>query len=290
LALDPSRNVRAAAVPGLFAIEGHGLDDFLVELLDDEDPQLLMTVAGLLDGARDRGVVAPALLTTFERISAAQRETWRDARLALLERIAQLGDESLATRLLPFLNDYDPRVAGAVVEVLQAWTGGEYTAQPERLPRAPVPDLAETRALERSTLRLHLSGGGTLSIELMADQALTNVARTVRLARVGYYDGLTFHRWAPNFVIQGGSPGANEYQGDGPYTRDEVGGLHWRGTVGVSTRGRDTGDGQIFINLVDNPRLNHDYTVIGRVVDGYDVLDAVLEGAVIERAEVVDSR
>ena len=110
------------------------------------------------------------------------------------------------------------------------------------------------------------------------------------LARAGYFDGLTFHRWAPNFVIQGGSPGANEYQGDGPYTRDEVGGSHWRGTVGLSTRGHDTADSQIFINLVDNVRLDYDYTVFGVVSEGLDVVDAVFEGAVIERAEVRGGR
>jgi peptidyl-prolyl cis-trans isomerase B (cyclophilin B) len=54
----------------------------------------------------------------------------------------------------------------------------------------------------------------------------------------------------------------------------------------VSTRGRDTGDGQIYVNLVDNVRLDHDYTILGTVVGGLDVVDAVREGDVIERAEV----
>jgi cyclophilin family peptidyl-prolyl cis-trans isomerase len=92
----------------------------------------------------------------------------------------------------------------------------------------------------------------------------------------------------PNFVIQGGSPGANEYMGDGPFMRDEVGLLsHRRGTVGISTRGRDTGDAQIFVNLVDLPRLDHTYTVFAEVIEGMDVVDAILEGDVIERVEVV---
>ena len=66
--------------------------------------------------------------------------------------------------------------------------------------------------------------------------------RFARLAGSGYYNGLTIHRIVPNFVIQGGSPGANEYVGDGAFMRDEVGPLsHARGTLGISTRGRDTG-------------------------------------------------
>ncbi|MEZ4456978.1 MAG: peptidylprolyl isomerase [Gemmatimonadales bacterium] len=64
--------------------------------------------------------------------------------------------------------------------------------------------------------------------------------------------------------------------------------FHERGTVGISTRGRDTGDAQIFINLVDNLRLDFDYTVIGRVTQGLDVVDAILEGDVIDRIDLVD--
>jgi cyclophilin family peptidyl-prolyl cis-trans isomerase len=291
LGVDPSPNVRNEAVQGLFSVEGHGLDDFLLTQLAGDDPQLLITVAGLLEGAPDRTRVALAALTAFERVSRAERETWRDPRLALLARLSELGDASLTLRMTPFLHDYDPVVATSVAQLLGAWTGRAHVAEAAPLPRAVVPTRAELRTLEASMLTLHMSGGATLVIELLADQATTNVARVVRLAYSGYYDGLTFHRWAANFVLQGGSPGANEYQGDGPYTRDEVGGMpHWRGTVGISTRGRDTGDGQLFINLVDNPRLDHEYTVIGRLVDGYDILDSLLEGSVIERAEVAEVR
>jgi cyclophilin family peptidyl-prolyl cis-trans isomerase len=54
----------------------------------------------------------------------------------------------------------------------------------------------------------------------------------------------------------------------------------------VSTRGRDTGDGQLFINLRDNPRLDYDYTVWGRVVSGLGAIDAILEGDSILRVEI----
>ena len=92
----------------------------------------------------------------------------------------------------------------------------------------------------------------------------------------------------PNFVIQGGSPGANEFIGDAAFMRDEVGSWpHVRGAVGISTRGRDTGDAQIFIDLVDNPRLDHEYTVFAQVLNGMDVVDQILEGDVIEKIEIL---
>jgi len=68
------------------------------------------------------------------------------------------------------------------------------------------------------------------------------------------------------------------------FLRDELGTLpHPRGTVGMSTRGHDTGDAQWFVNLRDNRRLVRDYTVFGEVTDGIAVVDAVLEGDVIAR-------
>ena len=133
-----------------------------------------------------------------------------------------------------------------------------------------------------------MTGRGTFELRLLPDEAPVTALHIANLAREGYYNGLTFHRVAPNFVIQGGSPGANEYAGQGPFMRDEVGlRSHRRGTVGISTRGRHTGDAQIFVNLVDSPRLDHTYTVFAEVVNGMDVVDAIIEGDGIERVELV---
>jgi cyclophilin family peptidyl-prolyl cis-trans isomerase/HEAT repeat protein len=289
--LDPDPNVRTVAIQELFERRGHEIDDLLILQWVDNDPQLILTSARLLGGSPLGFPVAAAALNALERISKARRETWRDPRMALLTLVGELGNASLDDRLRPFLSDYDPVVAARVAETLERWTGEPVTASPRPLPRIALPDAEDLRAMEQTTVALHMRKGGTIEIQLLPYLATTNAFRFMRLAREGYFDGLTFHRWVPNFVIQGGSPGANEYSGDGPYTRDEVGLLpHWRGTVGVSTRGHDTADGQLFINLVDNVRLDHDYTVFGVVVSGRDVADRVLEGDVIERAEVRTER
>ena len=109
------------------------------------------------------------------------------------------------------------------------------------------------------------------------------VDRFLKLVNVDrYYEGLTIHRIAPNFVIQGGSPGANEYAGHKDYMRDEIGLKNTRGTVGLSTRGRNTADAQFFINLVDNRRLDGDYTVFGHVLAAdMPVVDRIQEGDVM---------
>jgi cyclophilin family peptidyl-prolyl cis-trans isomerase len=177
-----------------------------------------------------------------------------------------------------YLRDYDPAVAARAA----ALTGGQ--AAPEPLPPAPVPTVGQLRALHGATIEM--ADGGRVELRLLPFDAPTNAWRFARLARAGGYDGLTFHRVVPFFVVQGGSPLANEYAGDGPYTRDEVGGENRRGAVGVSTRGRDTGDGQLYFNTVDNVRLDHDYTVFAEVVRGMEVVDRMQEGARIRRVTV----
>jgi len=126
-----------------------------------------------------------------------------------------------------------------------------------------------------------MKSGKVFFITLRPSVAPLTVSRFERLARDGYYNGLSFHRVVANFVVQGGSPAANEYSGDTLYMRDEISSLpNARGSVGLSTRGRDTGDAQFFINLVDNPRLDFEYTVFGMVQEPEDI-DGILEGDVI---------
>ena len=133
-------------------------------------------------------------------------------------------------------------------------------------------------------------GGGSFVVRLRGDAAPMMAARILALVRARYYDGLTWHRVEHDFVIQGGSPGRSEYVGLAQYLRDELGGVpHVRGTVGMSTRGHDTGDAQWFVNLRDNRRLDGDYTVFAQVIDGMEVVDDVHEGDVIAAIEEIAS-
>lgn len=286
LARDEHDNVREAAVRELYAIQEHDADPFYLEQLSRSDYQLVMTAARALADTPNPARALPALFDALERISAERRETSRDVRRALIRRIGALGGRNQAVALIPYLRDFDPVIAEDVAGILRAWTGRAYSIAPRRLSRLPLPGFGELARLTDEIAVLVMRGGARIELKLFPFEAPANVARFSRLARDGYYDGLTFHRVSRNFVIQGGSPAANEYVGDGAFTRDELTTRsHLRGTVGISTRGRDTGDGQIFVNLMDNPRLDHNYTIIGQVVEGMDVVDAILEGTVIERID-----
>ncbi|MCC7133121.1 MAG: peptidylprolyl isomerase, partial [Gemmatimonadales bacterium] len=289
---DPNDNVREAAVRGLIKVRGHGADSVYRAALARPDYQLVIAAAEALAGTPERSRAAAALQTALARISAERKETSRDPRLAILDRLAEIGGIDDTLGLEPLLADFDPVVAHRAAGLLSTLSGRTRTAAPRPLP-APVLDQEAIDRLRGTRLRVTMSptaGGGHFDIILYPDLAPATVARLVTRAEQGYYDGLTFHRVVPNFVIQGGSPRANEYAGDSRYLRDEISALsHERGTVGMSTRGRDTGDAQLFVNLIDNLRLDFNYTVWGRVVAGLDVVDSILEGDVIDRIDLVDA-
>jgi cyclophilin family peptidyl-prolyl cis-trans isomerase len=279
--------VREAALTGLGRQVGHQADSRYVDALGESDYQLVMTAARLLDSTPDPDGAIPGLLGTLERITMEERETSRDPRMAILNTLATLAGPAQASTLRGYLGDFDPAIAQRAAELITGWTDLEVTPNPRRLPPTQVPTWRELTRLQDTRVVLEMSDGGRVVIALYPFDSPTNTARFVRMVRDGQFDGLTFHRVAPNFVVQGGSPNSNEYSGDGPYSRDELTlRSHLRGTVGISTRGRDTGDGQIFINLVDNIRLDHDYTIIGEIVEGMDLVDAFLEGATIARAVI----
>jgi len=288
LALDREDNVREAALPALRTLKGAESDLQFIAALSRRDYQLLITAARELKGAAPTPALAGALGDALRRVTEERRETSRDARLALLERLQEIGTADQSGAVVPLLRDFDLVVAQAAAVTLQRWTGKPFEVSPQPLVRPPLPSQPELVEAAGTPVRLRLSNGRLLRIHLMPLEAPLTSVRFLRLAKSGYYQGLTFHRVVPNFVIQGGSPHANEYAGDGPYMRDEIGtASHARGTVGLSTRGRDTGDAQFFVNLVDNPRLDFEYTVFGRI-DSRDLagIDTILEGDRILSVEV----
>ena len=284
LANDSHPNVRTLAVRGLAQIEEYTADEVYLEALESSDYQLILTAARALEGSPDRRVTQ-TLITTLARLTAENSDTSRDPRVAILERLHELGSRRNAGVLRPYLEDFDTRVSNLAAEVLTTWTDQLHEPASVQMRTGDTPLLEPTYRIQHA--RIEMSNGGVFHLTMHPREAPATVARFARLSREGYYDGLMFHRVVPNFVIQGGSPGANEFAGDDRYLRDEVGlRPHVRGAVGISTRGRDTGDAQIFINLVDNPRLDHNYTVFATVASGMDVVDQIIEGDVMQRITI----
>jgi cyclophilin family peptidyl-prolyl cis-trans isomerase len=264
LAKDEDDNVREAAVEGLRKIAGHDADAVYVSELTRTGYQVLRASALALDGTLHPEVAVPALTAAWQRLMAEGHDNSHDARDAIAKTLASAGADLGAAR------------------------GRAHGSTPSPNPAHSDLNAEDLRRLAAPRARVAIRGVGAFELALFTAQAPAAVLRFAHLAEAGYYNGLTLHRVVPNFVIQGGSPGASEYIGDASFMRDEVGlWPHVRGAVGISTRGRDTGDAQIFIDLVDNPRLDHEYTVFAQVLNGIEIVDRILEGDVIERIEIV---
>jgi len=124
---------------------------------------------------------------------------------------------------------------------------------------------------------------GNIKIELYPDIALFTVQNFVKLGEKGFYDNTIFHRVVPNFVIQGGDPAGTGYGGPGYSIRSEFSPLLYDAyTVGMASSGKDTEGSQFFITHSPQPHLDARYTLFGKVVEGFDVVDKIQIGDKIE--------
>ena len=127
-----------------------------------------------------------------------------------------------------------------------------------------------------------------MKIEFFEQDAPNTVKNFVELAEKGYYDGLTFHRVIPDFVIQGGCPKGDGSGGPGYHIDCELDGdnqYHDRGVLSMAHAGRNTGGSQFFIchSRNNTAHLDRNHTVFGKVVEGLDVIDDIRQDDVMER-------
>jgi cyclophilin family peptidyl-prolyl cis-trans isomerase len=170
-----------------------------------------------------------------------------------------------------------------VVFALPLMAAALIAAKPAAVP-PPMPSIlapAEVTANKANHLFLELSTGGTVEIVMRPDLAPSHVQRIQALVRRGFYNGLTFHRVIPGFMAQGGDPkGTGEGGSELPDLKAEFTAVPFlRGTLGAA-RASDpnSANSQFFIMFAPGPDLDNNYTVLGRVVAGMDVVDGIAVG------------
>lgn len=132
---------------------------------------------------------------------------------------------------------------------------------------------------------------GVMKIEFFDDDAPNTIQNFVDLAEKGYYDGLTFHRVIPNFVIQGGCPKGDGTGGPGYQIDCELDGdnqYHDRGVLSMAHAGRNTGGSQFFIchSRENTAHLDRNHTVFGKVVEGLEVIDEIRQDDVMDKVVI----
>ena|SRR5687767_12691778 len=135
---------------------------------------------------------------------------------------------------------------------------------------------------------------GIMKIEFYEKDAPNTVANFTKLAKQGYYDGLTFHRVIPDFVVQGGCPLGTGTGGPGYKIDCELDGgnqYHDRGVLSMAHAGRNTGGSQFFIchNRRNTQHLDRNHTCFGKVVENVDIVDKIKQGDKIVKLVVVEN-
>lgn len=176
-----------------------------------------------------------------------------------------------------------------------------------RIVRAPAPATPETMPVGRKTysepppmtidvnktyVATIETDKGDIVMELYPQDAPQTVNNFVFLAREGFYDGLTFHRVEPGFVIQGGDPRGDGTGGPGYTLPAEIKRPHTEGAVAMARRGddvnpeRESSGSQFYITLAPQPGLDGQYTVFGQVTEGMDVVRSIAKGDVMRRVTI----
>lgn len=134
---------------------------------------------------------------------------------------------------------------------------------------------------------------GEMEVEFFTQDAPGTVANFVKLSNEGFYDGLTFHRVIPDFVVQGGCPKGDGTGGPGYKIDCELDGdnqYHDKGVLSMAHAGRNTGGSQFFIchSRKNTAHLDRNHTVFGKVVSGVEIVDEIRQGDVISKIEIVE--
>ena len=292
---DSDPRVRAAAYgaiapPSSMAMEPE-VHAALIKGLTDPDLFVRANVIGILADKPAESDLTPI----FASYGVSAADSSNDARLAAVQYFAALWKKDSASlspgavaalSSLPAPRDPLERAAAKGITPFASWKSVVEAPRPiawyENVIRTvllPVYNGKPPRATIH-TVR------GDLRLELFGADAPITVSNFLALAKSGYYRNTRFHRVVPNFVIQDGDPRGDGNGGPGYAIRDEMNRHRYeRGALGMALSGPDTGGSQYFLTHSPQPHLDGHYTVFGRLVSGFDVLDGIVQGDLITSVE-----
>jgi peptidylprolyl isomerase len=208
-----------------------------------------------------------------------------EAMQAAVTAMGWMGDARFVPVLEKALDDPDRTVSAGAAAALTRITKKDYSS---RIPQSSKPthvdfDWPVLESIGPSTKATLVTNKGTIVLQFMKDEAPFTVLSFVKLVKKGFYNGLSFHRVVPNFVVQGGDPRGDGWGGPGYSIRSEYSFARFeRGMVGIASAGKDTEGCQFFITHLPTPHLDGRFTVFARVVSGFEVVDRLQVGDTIQ--------
>jgi HEAT repeat protein/cyclophilin family peptidyl-prolyl cis-trans isomerase len=286
---DSDERVLPAVLTSLAALRAPDAAETMLEKVKATDP-VIRAAAATAIGQLKPAAGAAALAAAYR---SGQRDTTYVGRAAALAALVAYGAEAATPILNEALSDQDWAVrvrAAALLKQLNASSDADARIRPA--PTVVTSAAYEARRLVNPPVSTHVfidTDRGTIQVELAVLDAPLTVETFVTLARKGFFDGLTFHRVVPDFVIQAGDPRGDGEGGPGFTIRDELNERPYlRGDVGMALDWEDTGGSQFFITHSPQPHLDARYTVFGRVLAGMDIVDQIQPWDVIRRVRVWD--
>jgi cyclophilin family peptidyl-prolyl cis-trans isomerase/HEAT repeat protein len=313
---DPDWRVRTALAETLGEMEATGVEALLTQMASDRDYRV--RPAALKALARTAAPAAGAVLLRhlqeasepFERAAAAEGlvdlrpegaaaalqaafATATDdddpaARLAILDALRTIDAEAARMVAKRALDDRSPSVRAKAASLLPPGEDGADPPPGDWPPRSLYEylDLLHPRYTPQAFIRTEK---GVIELELFVLDAPLTVENFMRLARRGFYNGQTFHRVIPNFLVQAGDPRGDSRGGPGYTIRSEINTRAFlRGTVGMAHSGKDSEGSQFFITHLPQPQLDGVHTVFGQVVAGLNLLDRIEPGDLIREIFIWD--
>lgn len=273
---DPAQAAGSASGLGQRRADSATVVPVLRSLLAAKDFTVVSSAADALGQLRDSSSVA-ALAALLGRTATPEDG---DVRASAAGALAAIRTKAALEALAPLRRDPERRIREMVCAALGLPVDSVGAEPPSPL-RVDPPYSGPARVAVVRTER------GVIEIALDAAAAPRTVANYIRLAKSGYFDGITFHRVVPDFVVQAGCPRGDGWGGPGYAIPCEYSDRPYKmGTVGMALSGKDTGGSQWFITLSPQPRLEERYTVFGQVLTGMDVAERIMPGDRILRVTI----
>ncbi|HEV3029730.1 MAG TPA: peptidylprolyl isomerase, partial [Planctomycetota bacterium] len=256
----------------------------LLKLKPDDGGELTLKVARLEHAVNRYEVAADhfdqVLKKDVKNLEARLMLAVCDFSIHRFEESAKILEDLLKGDITPDMRSKAAQFLEMAQKYLPLWK----TEQEIRARQAKADDLPRVRFTTTK---------GDIEIELFENEAPNTVSNFIELVSSKYYDGLKFHRVIPGFMAQGGDPTGSGAGGPGYRFKDEISPesrLHFRGTLSMANAGPNTNGSQFFLTHLPTDWLNGKHTVFGRVVAGQDVVDSLIIGDSITKAEVVRKR
>jgi cyclophilin family peptidyl-prolyl cis-trans isomerase len=248
-------------------------ESFLIGRLDSRDYVIAAYAASGLGKIKSIKAIQ-GIINSFEQMSAPAD---LEPMIEMIRALGEIGEEQAVDFLKENLSHKDRNIGYASSESIKKITGEDFSDRVNKVSGGSG-YISRIPSIEGESCEI-LTDKGKIVIQFFREEAPLATSNFIRLVLSDFYDGLSFHRVVPNFVVQGGCPRSDGWGGPGYAIRCEYNKLHYgRGMVGMAHAGKDTGGSQFFITQSPQPHLDGKYTIFGEVIEGLDIIDNILPG------------